>query len=64
MAPTDRWLPWAFIIGEVVGLTVTGLLLRRSLRTLFLTVASVGALAVFCGGFIPFAIAAEAGCFA
>lgn len=63
LAHIDRWAPLAFIILEFAALSVVGLLLKRTLVAVAVTLVTIGGLAVLCGALIAFVIAARGGCF-
>ena len=62
-AHVDRWAPWAFIVGEFVALSLTGIVFRRTLVLIAVVLATVGGVAILGGALIVFANAAHAGCF-
>jgi hypothetical protein len=63
LAHVDRWMPFAFIAGEFVGITALGALLKRPLLSIAVAIATVGTLSILCGALIAFLIAARGGCF-
>lgn len=63
LAHIDRWAPWVFIVVEFAALSVIGLLLKRTLLAVAVTLATVGGLAILCGALVALVIAARGGCF-
>ena len=63
LAHIDRWAPGAFIVVEFAAMSLAGLLLKRTLLAVAVTLATIGGVAILCGALIAFVIAARGGCF-